>query len=71
MYAKRSGKTGVDEVFQVIARKLVERRAEIDRERLRGPNSGGEYGVKDGGGRDLRVNASDPNEKNKKGGKCC
>ncbi|KAK6341708.1 hypothetical protein TWF696_008775 [Orbilia brochopaga] len=34
--------SGVDELFQVIARKLIERRADIERERLYGP-SGSEY----------------------------
>ncbi|KAH0602215.1 uncharacterized protein H6S33_009914 [Morchella sextelata] len=61
---------GVDEVFQVIARKLVERRAEI--ERVRGyAGGGGEYGDS-GGTRDgMRIDASlDSNEK-KKGGRCC
>lgn len=61
---------GVDEVFQVIARKLVERRAEI--ERVRGyAGGGGEYGDS-GGTRDgMRIDASlDSNEK-KGGGRCC
>lgn len=29
--------TGIDELFQVIARKLIERRGDIERERLFGP----------------------------------
>lgn len=63
--------TGVDEVFQVIARKLVERRAEIERERTYGHGGGADYGLGGGGGRDLRVDASGPDGGGKKGGKCC
>lgn len=39
---------GVDEVFQVISRKLVERRAEIERERLYG-TMGDRGGAANGG----------------------
>lgn len=61
--------TGVDEVFQVIARKLVERRAEIERERTYGPGGGPEYGRSDVNNRDVRPDTSGPD--GKKEGKCC
>lgn len=58
--------TGVDEVFQVIARKLVERRAEIEAERLYGPGGGG--AARGNGARDGGVDAAVEGEKK---GKCC
>lgn len=58
---------GIDEVFQVIARKLVERRAEIDHERIYGPGYAGEFGGGGGG-----VDAADERGgEKKKSGICC
>ncbi|KAG0132626.1 P-loop containing nucleoside triphosphate hydrolase protein [Tuber indicum] len=58
---------GIDEVFQVIARKLVERRAEIDHERIYGPGYAGEFGGRRGG-----VDAAgERGGEKKKGGICC
>ena len=57
--------TGVDEVFQVIARKLVERRQEIERERLHGPSRGNHS---DPRAADRDVDASHDGQKK---GKCC
>jgi len=58
---------GIDEVFQVIARKLVERRAEIDHERIYGPGYAGEFGGRRGG-----VDAvGERGGEKKKGGICC
>lgn len=54
----------------MIARKLVERRAEIERERTYGPGGGPEYGRSDVNNRDLRPDASGPG-RGKKEGKCC
>ncbi|KAL7275805.1 Ras-like GTP-binding protein ryl2 [Rhizina undulata] len=53
---------GVEEVFQVITRKLVERRAEIERERLYGPGGG-----PNGKERKDSLDAVDAEKK----GKCC
>lgn len=58
--------TGVDEVFQVIARKLVERRGAIEAERLYGPAGGGGGG---GGAGDRRTEDADPSST--KESKCC
>jgi len=58
---------GIDEVFQVIARKLVERRAEIDHERIYGPGYAGEFGDR-GGGVDA---AGERGGQKKKSGICC
>ncbi|PWW74014.1 ras-domain-containing protein [Tuber magnatum] len=57
---------GIDEVFQVIARKLVERRAEIDHERIYGPGCAGGFGGGRGG-----VDAAGERGGEKKGGICC
>jgi len=56
----------VDEVFQVIARKLVERRADIERERAYGSQD--PYTRTGNGGVD--PNLAGAGEKSK-GGKCC
>jgi len=56
--------TGVDEVFQVIARKLVERRAEIEAERLYGPGGAPPRNGPREGGVDAAVEAE-------KKGRCC
>ncbi|KAI5848057.1 P-loop containing nucleoside triphosphate hydrolase protein [Tricharina praecox] len=67
--------TGVDEVFHVIARKLVERRQEIENERLYGPaggnasNGGGGSGGGRGGAREGNVDAAQETERKK--GMCC
>jgi len=63
--------TGVDEVFQVIARKLVERRQEIEMERLYGPGGGSASNGNSarGVGRDGNVDAAQDNERKK--GMCC
>ena len=58
---------GIDEVFQVIARKLVERRAEIDHERTYGPGYAGEFGG-GGGGVDA---AGERGGERKRSGICC
>ena len=50
----------------MITRKLVERRAEIERERLYGPN--GDRGPRSGGGDQGRV---EPKDTKAEGGKCC
>lgn len=60
--------TGVEEVFQVITRKLVERRHEIEMERLYGPGGGPQGGAR-GGGREPGVDATQEGEKKK--GICC
>lgn len=54
-------------MFQVIARKLVERRAEIDHERVYEPGYAGEFG-----GRGSGVDAADEHGGvKKKSGMCC
>ena len=58
---------GVDEVFQVIARKLVEKRTEIERERIYGPGHGGDFGTRDG----IDSSGDRSSEKKKKAGACC
>lgn len=55
---------GVDEVFQVISRKLVERRSEIERERLYGADP---YGSRGGTGVDATAQAGEK----RTGGACC
>jgi hypothetical protein len=62
--------TGVGEVFEVIARKLVERRQEIEMERLYGPSGGG--GQSGGGGGGVRGGGVETaSDAEKKKGRCC
>jgi GTPase SAR1 family protein len=63
--------TGVEEVFEVIARKLVERRQEIEMERLYGPGGGGGQSGGGGGGGVRGGGVETANDAEKKKGRCC